>query len=77
MIRRGADRILTVSERGIREAMRNFFSDLHQVAEGAAATTLAALADERERIRGQRVAVILSGGNVDRDVYAGVLSEGN
>jgi threonine dehydratase len=76
MIRRGADRIVTVSEEAIREGMRACFSDTHQVAEGAAATTFAALAAERERIAGRRVAVVLSGGNVDRDVYAEVLRGG-
>ena len=52
--------------------MRALFSDTHQVAEGAGAAPLAALLQERERA-GPRAAVVLSGGNVDRNVYARVL----
>lgn len=76
LIRRGADRVVTVSEEGMREAMRQYFSDIHQVAEGAAAAPLAAVAVEQERLRGRRVGVVLSGGNVDRPVYAEVLRGG-
>ncbi|MEO8138882.1 MAG: threonine dehydratase [Gemmatimonadota bacterium] len=73
MIRRGAERLVTVSDAGIREAMRACFSDIHQVAEGAGAAGFAALAVEREAMRGKRVGVVLSGGNVDRELYAEVL----
>jgi threonine dehydratase len=72
-IRRGAERIVTVPEAGIRQAMRDSFSDIHQVAEGAAAAGFAALAMEREKIRGTRVGVVLTGGNVDRGLYAEIL----
>jgi threonine dehydratase len=73
MIRAGADRIVAVTEEEIREAMRHYFSDTHQVAEGAAAAALAAVEREADLIRGRKVAVVLSGGNVDREVYAGIL----
>ncbi len=53
--------------------MRAYFTDTHQVAEGAGAAPLAALVKEGARA-GQRAAVILTGGNVDRDVYARVLA---
>ena len=55
--------------------MRAYFSDTHQVAEGAGAAPLAALLKEGDRA-GRRAAVILSGGNVDRPVYARVLGGG-
>jgi threonine dehydratase len=32
---------------------------------------------ERGRLAGKRIAVVLSGGNVDRDVFAEVLAEGD
>jgi threonine dehydratase len=54
--------------------MRHLFSDTHNAAEGAGAAPLAALLQERPRMAGQRVALILSGGNVDRDVFARVLA---
>lgn len=74
VILRGAERIVTVTEEGIAEAMRACFSDVHQVAEGAAAAGFAALAQEAGAMQGRKVGVVLSGGNVDRGVYAGILS---
>jgi threonine dehydratase len=75
IIRRGADRIVSVSEAEIRSAMRHYFTDTHNVAEGAGAGPLAALLKERETVAGRRVAVILSGGNVDAAVYGSVLGD--
>lgn len=74
----GVSRIVTVSENGIRGAMRHFFSDCHQVAEGAGAISLGAalISEERERNAGRRIGVILCGGNVDTELYASVLSSG-
>ncbi|MCI0451561.1 MAG: pyridoxal-phosphate dependent enzyme, partial [Candidatus Latescibacteria bacterium] len=66
---KGADRIVTVSEAEIKAAMRHYFTDTHNVAEGAGAAPLAALLQEGARMAGKRVALILSGGNIDRDVY--------
>ena len=74
IIRKGAARVVTVEEEEIEAAMRHLFSDTHNVAEGAGATPLAALLQEKDRIRGRRVALILTGGNVDRDVFARVLA---
>jgi threonine dehydratase len=56
-------------------AMRRLFEATHQVAEGAGAAGLAAAWQERTRLVGRRAAVVLSGGNVDREVFAGVLTE--
>jgi threonine dehydratase len=71
----GAERVVTVSEAAIRAAMRHYFTDTHNVVEGAGAAPLAALLEEREAMRGRTVAVIASGGNVDADVFAEVLTE--
>ena len=75
LILEGADRIVTVSEAEIRAAMRHYFTDTHNVAEGAGAAALAALQKERATMAGKRVALILSGGNVDRAVFRDVLAE--
>jgi threonine dehydratase len=69
-------RIVTVDEDEIRNAMRHLFTDTHNVAEGAGAAALAALLQDRDRMRGRRVAVILSGGNVDTKVFAQTLANG-
>ncbi|NUU37681.1 threonine dehydratase [Pseudomonas sp. C2B4] len=69
----GAQRIVSVSEAQVAEAMRVYYTDTHNLAEGAGAAALAALIQERETMVGKRVGVILSGGNVDRAVYAKVI----
>ena len=75
IIGRHAARIVTVSEAEIRRAMRILYTDTHNLAEGAGAAALAAALQERDRLRGRRVAVIQSGGNVDRALFAQVLTE--
>ena len=75
VINRYAERIVTVGEAEIRAAMRHYFTDTHNVAEGAGAAALAALLGERERAAGQTVGLVLSGGNVDRSVFQTVLAE--
>ncbi|HEX7020149.1 MAG TPA: threonine dehydratase [Gemmatimonadaceae bacterium] len=74
VIARGADRIVEVTDDEVAAAMRVLFTDTHNVAEGAGAAATAALLQESERQRGRRVAVVVSGGNVDADVYARVLT---
>ena len=75
VILEGASRIVSVDDDEIRAAMRYLFSDTHNVAEGAGAAALAALLQERVRMRGRRVALILSGGNVDREVFVQALAQ--
>jgi threonine dehydratase len=70
---RGAARIVEVSEDEIAEAMRIYYDDTHQVAEGAGAAPLAALLQERGRMSGKNVAVVLSGGNIERARFLQVL----
>lgn len=69
-----ASRIVSVDDDQIAEAMRVYYTDTHNLAEGAGAAALAALMQEREAMAGKKVGVILSGGNVDRTVYAKVIA---
>ena len=71
--RRGAERVLRVSDDEVESAMRALFSDTHNTAEGGGAAALAALLQEKKRMRGRKVAVVLSGGNVDSSLFATVL----
>ncbi len=71
----GASRVVTVDDAEIQAAMRHLFSDTHNAAEGAGAAAFAALLKEHDRMEGRRVAVILSGGNVDREIFARTLAE--
>ncbi|MBN9266805.1 MAG: threonine dehydratase [Hyphomicrobium sp.] len=74
VISRGAARIVTVSEDEIADAMRAYYEDTHNLAEGAGAAAFAALMQERHKLAGKRVGVVLSGSNVDREVFAEVLA---
>lgn len=74
IILEGAERVMTVSDESILDAMKILHSDAHNLSEGAGAAGLAALMAEREAMRGKKVGIILSGGNVDSDLYRKVLS---
>ncbi len=73
IIREGAARIVRVSEDEIAEAIRIYYRATHNLAEGAGATPLAGLLKEKTRYAGQRVGLILSGGNIDGPVFAQIL----
>jgi threonine dehydratase len=74
VIRKGAERIVAVTDDEIAEAMRVYYADTHNIAEGAGAAPLAALMAERARFQGKRVGVILCGQNIDRPWFAEVLA---
>lgn len=75
IIRKGAERIVQVSDAEIATAMRAYYEDTHQLTEGAGAASLAALMQERERQAGKRVGLVLSGGNIDRPLYLRALAD--
>lgn len=70
----GAARIVAVTDQQIAEAMHVYYTDTHNLAEGAGAAALAALMQERAAMQGKKVGVILSGANVDRSVFANVIA---
>jgi threonine dehydratase len=74
VVLQNVDHIVQVSEEGIGQAMKIYFTDTHNVAEGAGAAGLAAALRERDALQGKRVGLVLSGGNVDHDVFAKVLA---
>jgi threonine dehydratase len=74
VIRKGAERIVEVTDDEIAEAIRVIYSATHNCAEGAGAAALAALIKERARLQGRRAAVILTGQNIDRELMQIVLS---
>jgi threonine dehydratase len=70
----GVTRIVRVTDDETEAAMRAYFSDTHNVADGAAGAALAAILRERREIAGKRIGVVLSGGNVDAATFARVLA---
>jgi threonine dehydratase len=77
LVRHEIDRVVEVSDQAVEAAMRMYFRCTHNVAEGAGAASLAAVMQERDLVAGKRIAAILTGGNVDTDVYGRVLSGTN
>jgi threonine dehydratase len=69
VIRKGASRILQVTDEQVASAIRAYWTDTHNLAEGAGAAALAAALQEKSKIRGKRVGLILSGGNIDFDLF--------
>lgn len=70
----GVDRMVEVSDREIADAIRTLFECTHNLSEGAGAASMAAALQEKSRNIGRKIAVILSGGNIDRDLFASVLN---
>ena len=73
VILENVDHVVQVSEDEIRHAMKIYFSDTHNGAEGAGAAGLAAALEEKQQLAGKRVGLVLSGGNVDSEVFTAVL----
>jgi threonine dehydratase len=66
-------RVVTVNDDEVGAAMRAVFDDTHNAAEGGGAAGMAAILKEKDALRGKRVATVISGGNVDRALFAEVL----
>jgi threonine dehydratase len=69
IILKGASRIVQVSDEEIAGAIRALWTDTHNLAEGAGAAPLAAALQEKSKLRGKRVGLVLSGGNIDFDLF--------
>jgi threonine dehydratase len=67
-------RIVEVSEEEIGSSMRALYEDTHNLAEGAGAAALAGALKEKSLLRGKRIGIVLTGGNIDRDAYAKILA---
>jgi len=65
LIRAHTDGILLAGDDEVRDAMRWIYSRAKQVVEPSGAIGLAVVRKHRERFRGKRVGIVLSGGNVD------------
>jgi threonine dehydratase len=75
IIRRDVDDILTVSDEQLRAEMRFFAARMKMVVEPTGCLGFAAARAMKEQLQGQRVGVIISGGNVDIERYAALLAE--
>ncbi|HEY4985436.1 MAG TPA: pyridoxal-phosphate dependent enzyme, partial [Bradyrhizobium sp.] len=69
IIAHGASRIVQVTDDEIAAAIMAYWTDTHNLAEGAGAAPLAAALQEKAKIAGKRVGLILSGGNIDFELF--------
>src|SRR5438128_7589629 len=69
IIRKGASRIVQVTDDEIGAAIRAYWTDTHNLAEGAGAAALAAALQDKSKLAGKRVGLVLSGGNIDFDLF--------
>ena len=77
VIWRYADRIVEVTDDEVAGAIRAIYECTHNCAEGAGAAGFAAALKERAGTVGQKIAFVLSGGNIDRQVFADALMRGS
>jgi threonine dehydratase len=70
IIRAGVSRIVAVPDDAIAAAIRAYWTDTHNLVEGAGAAPLAALLHERQTMRGRRVGLVISGGNIDLSLFS-------
>jgi threonine dehydratase len=67
LLRAHGVKVITAADTETRAAMRRIWAELKQTVEPSSALVLAALVKQRERFRGKRVGLVLTGGNVDLD----------
>lgn len=76
VVKRYVDELVLVDEEEIAEAILLLFEQEKAVAEGAGAVGLAALVHQRLPVKGKRVALVLSGGNIDVNLMARIIDRG-
>ncbi len=74
MIIKGVSHIVEVSDDTIAAAIRAYYEDTHNLAEGAGAAPLAAVMQDTASVRGKRVGVVLCGGNIDAAFFRRILA---
>lgn len=80
IIKQGADHIVSVSDKEIAQAMQHYYQATHNLAEGAGAITLAGLLKNQEKQKHdkeEKIAVILTGGNIDFERFTRYVSNLN
>lgn len=70
-----ADDLIEVKEATIRKAVKHMIKEEKFIVEGASAATVAAVMDDRDRIGGKNIALVMSGGNIDGDLMVRLLNE--
>jgi threonine dehydratase len=75
LLKAGLERLVRVDDRQIAQAMRDLYTDTHNLAEGAGAASFAAAWSEKDQLQGLKVGTTLCGGNVDSELFGRVLRQ--
>ena len=75
ILKAGLERLVKVDDGQIAQAMRDLYTDTHNLAEGAGAASFAAAWSEKDQLKGLKVGTTLCGGNVDSALFSRVLSQ--
>ena len=73
LLRRELDDIVTLSEEELAEGVRLALRSTHNLVEGAGGAAIAAAMKLRDRLAGQTVVCVMSGGNIDRSTLRRIL----
>jgi threonine dehydratase len=75
ILQAGLDRVVQVNDTQVAQAMRDLYTDTHNLAEGAGAASFAAAWSDKDQLKGLQVGTTLCGGNVDTDMLCSVLKK--
>jgi threonine dehydratase len=75
ILREGLDSIVLISDTDLRRSILTLLEQVRILAEGAGSAAFAAAYSKREELRGRKVAVVVSGGNLEAGVLARALDE--
>jgi threonine dehydratase len=73
IIKNGVSEIIEVSEENIKRAMQLYFSLANLKVEPTGALSLGAVLENAEKFTGKKICLVVSGGNVDTEIYKSVL----
>jgi threonine dehydratase len=74
IIKNGVSEIIEVSEDNIKEALRLFFGLANLKVEPTGALGMGAILENSAKFSGKKVCIVVSGGNVDAEIYRQILS---
>ena len=74
IIKNGVAGIIEVPDKTIADALRLYFGLVNLKCEPTGALSLGAILENKDRFNGQKICLVVSGGNVDQAVYASLLS---
>ena len=74
IIEKGISQIVEVTEEKIKEAVRLFFGLVNLKVEPTGALSLGAVLEDKDGFTGKKICLVVSGGNVDAEVYRKILA---